>query len=319
MKTLAIGLGRRGGDALEKVPADDVPGLEVLYSDLDPDDLASRPEGSAVLHLGAGVSAEGLERNDMALAFRAATEQRGAIEEHVGDAELVILVAGLGGGTGAGASRAIANIVRERGVPVVALLTIPFGLEGPKRVGRGRIGLRQVRDAVDLTVPFAQDSLLHLASRYSRVRELMMVVDEFLRHAVMGIHALVTDAGIDGFRALLETCRSGAFSYGVADAPEGIVDAVRIATAGPFLDGLVLGKTRGLGVAIRSREPLDDADVGRALATVAAYTSPDAALLVSNTVDPALGNAVHVTLMPTGELGVPAARASEIWVPGPSG
>ena len=318
MRTLVVGLGRRGGDVVAKLPLERLPDGEVLFADTDPEDLERRPEGVSRLRLGSQVPEEEVTRNDLAFAARAAEAERPALEERLVGTDLVVLVAGLGGGTGAGAGAAIAGMARDLGVPSIALVTRPFSLEGEDRVRRGLRGYRRSDEAADLTVPFAQDALLHLVSRVTRIRELMSVADEFVLVAIEGLHALTEHSGREGLQALVDTASTGAFAYGVSDETRGLGEALEYALSCPFVDGLSLRKTSGLGVTILSRETMEEGEVGRALARLAATTSTDAGLLAAPIVRPELDHAVLVSLLLTGDLGEPATR-QDLWVPGPSG
>lgn len=166
-------------------------------------------------------------------------DERAAIEERLSGADVLILVAGLGGGTGAGGSRAIAAIAKGLGIPVAALVTRPFTVEGEDRIKRGRRGARELEAAVDLFIPFFQDHLVSFAEKGTRVRELIGVVDEVVRHAVEGIIESFSTGGASSASAGLGPLTGhGLFSYGVSEDPKGVVEAAKFAFHGPFLEGV---------------------------------------------------------------------------------
>jgi len=319
MKAVVIGVGRRGGDCVSQLafpPSDDV---TVLYADTDVDDLGRRPPGLQ-LHLGSKVPTERFVRNDPSFSFDAAMADRDVIEAQMTGADAVVIVAGLGGGTGAGGSRALATIARELGLPVIALVTRPFSFEGEDRVVRGRRGYRALSAAVDLIVPFYQDQILSFAQRGTRVRDLITVVNEVVRHSVEALYDILSRAAQPGGRVELGLLTGEAiFSYGVSETRDGVVESAKFAFHGPFFEGLPLSRTRAMVMVVRSKDLTREDEVERASRSLLRRTSEDASFLVARRTFPSLENEVQLKVFLVGDFGEPITGAGDIFVPGPTG
>lgn len=318
MRSIIIGVGRRGGDCAAALTGDQTGGAPVLFADTNPEDLARHPEPQR-LRLGAHLSEEQVVRNDPSFAFEAAQADRPAIEAALGGAEVLLLVAGLGGGTGAGGSRALAQIAHERGLPVMALVTRPFSLEGELRLQRARAAARQLSSAVDQLVSFHQDQLLPLAEKGSRVHEMISIADEFVGHALAGLVDLVKQtSSADDLRPLLGAA-DGLASFGVSDTPGDLTEAAGFAAAGPFLQAVELSHTDRLLVSIRSREPLTADQLAEASTALRGATRENAKVTFVQKVVSDLDHEVHLTAIALGEFGVPHPRLEGFFVPGPTG
>jgi cell division protein FtsZ len=319
MKAVVIGVGRRGGNCVGQLtppPTDDV---TVLYADTDADDLEMRSE-KARLYLGSSIPVEAFERNNPTFSYGAALDERDTIEGHLKGADVLVLVAGLGGGTGAGGSRGIATIARELNIPVAAVVTRPFVIEGEDRIARGRRGERELKPVVDFYLPFFQDQLVSFAEKGTRVRDLIGVVDEVVRHAVEGILDVCSRGLTPSERGSLGPLSgSGLFSYGVSEQPTGAVEAAKFAFHGPFFEGVPMTSTERLVISLRSKDPLPSSEVERSVEAFLRRTSDDAAHHVSQRTVPSLENKVLLKVFLLGRFGEPTPAMGDFFVPGPNG
>lgn len=317
MNPMIIGVGRRGGDIVQGLPPSiDAP---ILYADTDTDDLESRPEG-ARLRLGSGISPEDFVRNDPSFSFKAAMMDRAEIEARLEGAGVLLLVAGLGGGTGAGGTRALARIARERGLPAIALVTRPFEVEGDLRVNRARRGFDDLRRELDLAVNFHQDLLVPLVGQTTRMREVVAVADEIIGTAIRSLVTLArAEDAASNLEALVASAPTAISSYGIAESPDQVVQAAKYAFHGPFFQGVTLARTRALAVTLQSRQPVADDELGRAIAGLQRRTNEEAPLIVAQRIDPDLDHAIELNVLLAGEFSEPRTRMDEYYVPGPSG
>ncbi len=143
----------------------------------------------------------------------AALEDTEKIVEALSGADMVFVTTGLGGGTGTGAAPIIANLAREMGALVVAVVTMPFGFEGRRRRIQAEEGLTNLRDVVDTLITIPNDKLLHTVERGTPMGAAFMVADDILRQAVQGISDLITVPGeinLD-FADVKRSCRGWAW------------------------------------------------------------------------------------------------------------
>ncbi len=317
MRSLIIGLGRRGGDCASHLTFPSTDQARVLWADTDTDDLGRRAKGSH-LRLGTAIDDEKFARNDPSFSYKATMSDRSAIEEALDDVEIVILLSGLGGGTGAGGAKAIAEIARDAGKTPIACVTRPLGIEGEKRVTRARRGSRELARRVELTVSFHQDQLLPLVEHGTRVREVVGIADELIAKCVEGLVAHISEAtDLGGVEALIGEAEEAIFGFGVSET--GVLEATSFVPHSPFLQNVSLGTTTSLVVTIRSREVLGDDDVAEAIAALRSHTSAEADIAILRIVDSELENAVQVGALLVGTYGDPATKLEGYFIPGASG
>src|SRR5690606_29610471 len=138
--------------------------------------------------LGAGADPE-IGRN-------AAEETKEEIAERLKGADLIFITAGMGGGTGTGASPIIARIARETGALTVGVVTKPFGFEGRRRAAQAEQGITALRDEVDTLITIPNDRLLQVVDRSTSIVEAFRVADDVLRQGVQGISDLIAIPGL---------------------------------------------------------------------------------------------------------------------------
>ena len=117
----------------------------------------------------------------------AAEESLDAIREAIGDADMVFVTAGMGGGTGTGAAPVIAKAAKEKGVLTVGVVTKPFHFEGDKRMKSAMKGIDELRQHVDSLVTIPNDRLLAIAPKNAKVTEMLKKADDVLYSAVRGV------------------------------------------------------------------------------------------------------------------------------------
>src|SRR5450432_927030 len=138
--------------------------------------------------LGAGANAE--------IGRQAALENTDRIVEMLQDADMVFVTAGLGGGTGTGAAPVVANLAKEMNALTVAVVTKPFGFEGPRRMKVANKGLEDLARTVDTVITIPNDQLLDLVPKGTSFFEAFRVADDVLRQAVQGISDIITTPGL---------------------------------------------------------------------------------------------------------------------------
>ena len=276
--------------------------MPVFFADTDVVDLELRPDANR-LRLGSGIPAEESVRNDISFSYNAAMQDQTDIKSRLSDAGIVFLVAGLGGGTGAGGSAALARICGELEIPVVAFVTKPFRVEGESRLNRGRLGFRKLCQAADLTVSFPQDVIVPYAERGTRVRDLMDIVDEFVGSAVQMFTELAADEGAEStLRSFIAGSPDGAFGYGLSDDPEGIEEALTQGLESPFIKSISLSRSKGIAVTVRRSKSLDDQKLQSVLEKIIDQKCPEAKMMIRQTPDDRL-DGLQISLFLAGDFG----------------
>jgi cell division protein FtsZ len=319
MTILIAAVGRRGADCVAQLPEPQEVERRV-FLDTDRDDLARQPDDQRVL-LGSQLPIEEWTRNDPGFSFKAAMAERGRLMEMLRTVDGLIVVAGLGGGTGAGASRALVTLARELNVPVVAVVTHPFSLEGEARTTRARRGFRDLRPLPDVIISFYQDQVLPFTERFTRLRDTVSVVDQCVVEAVTGLVHLVASTDQDKrAREFLGHANEGLASFGLADRPLATGRATELALANPFLAGIPWQRAEAVWLELTSREPLDQAALDQAHAVLAhCLEGREVPLIIGTTHEPQALHPLHVRLYALGDFGQPQPPLGDFFVPGPTG
>ncbi|MBI5872094.1 cell division protein FtsZ, partial [archaeon] len=217
--------------------------------------------------------------------------------------DMVFITCGLGGGTGTGAAPVAAEIAKKQGALVIAVVTLPFAIEGQKRYENAVIGLEKLESIVDTLIVIPNDKLLELAPDLP-LHTAFKVADEILTNAVKGIAELVTKAGLVNldFADIRTVMGKGGVSMigiGESDSERRALDAVEKAIQNPLLDVDITGATGALiNVCGGLDMSLDEAK--QVVESVSSKLAEDARIIWGAQISEDLQNTVRVLLIVTG-------------------
>jgi len=299
-----IGVGGGGGNAVNRMIAAGVPGVQFLSANTDCQALrGSRAPvkiqlGSKLTRgLGAGANPE--------IGRSAALEDTEKITEELARTDMVFVTAGLGGGTGTGAAPVIANLAREMGALVVAVVTKPFSFEGRRRRAQAEEGLAALRQVVDTVITIPNDKLLHTVDRQTPMAQAFLMADDILRQAVQGISDLITVPGeINLDFADVKTIMSGMgmalMGTGIAEGEHRAVEAAQRAISSPLLEDASIHGARGVLINISGGEDMALHEVAEAADIIQEAADPEANIIFGTVIDHALRGKIKVTVIATG-------------------
>jgi cell division protein FtsZ len=247
-KIRVIGIGGAGTNAVNRMIEAGQVGVEfiAMNTDLQVLDLSSADKkvqiGAELTHgLGAG--------GDPELGRQAAEESRQEILLSLDSADMVFITAGMGGGTGTGASPIVAKVAKEVGALTVGVVTKPFSFEGPKRASLADEGARQLKEHVDTLITIPNDRLLDIAERPLSVVEAFAFADTILQQGVRGISEVIVVPGLINLdfadiRAVMENAGTALMGIGQASGEHRASDAAQQAIASPLLERSIQGASR---------------------------------------------------------------------------
>lgn len=239
-KIKVIGVGGSGGNAISRMVACKIQGVDFVAINTDAQDLhhVNAPEKvhigkNLTKGLGAGMNPE--------IGRQAAEENRDEIHEVVKGADMVFVACGFGGGTGTGAAPIIAEAAKDSGALTVAVVTRPFSFEGKQRAIYAEEGLAQLKDRVDTLIIVPNDKLLSVVDQKTSLFNAFSIVDDVLRQAVQGISDLVVTPGIVNvdfadIRAIMQDAGSALMGIGRASGEDRAVEAAKAAINSPLLE-----------------------------------------------------------------------------------
>ncbi|MBX6378229.1 MAG: cell division protein FtsZ [Clostridia bacterium] len=298
-----VGVGGGGNNAVNRMIRAGLRGVEFIAVNTDAQALAmsEAPEkiqiGSQLTKgLGAGANPE--------VGRKAAEESREAIAQVVKGADMVFVTAGMGGGTGTGASPVIAALAREAGALTVGVVTKPFPFEGRRRMAQAEEGIAQLRESVDTLIIIPNDRLLQVVDRRTSIIEAFRIADDVLRQGVQGISDLIAVPGLINLdfadvRTIMLSTGSALMGIGVARGENRAVEAARQAISSPLLEASIEG-ARGVLLNITGDPNLGLFEVNEAAEIISQAADPDANIIFGAVIDERLEDEIRVTVIATG-------------------
>ncbi len=334
-----IGVGGGGGNAVAYMQTTGVEGVELVAVNTDLQALRATGVRTCV-QIGASLTRGLGAGSDPEIGRQAALEDRDRLEDTVRGADMVFITAGMGGGTGTGASVVLAQLARESGALVVAVVTRPFQLEGRRRLEAADRGLELLAQHADSLIVVPNEKLFSVLGPDCTLDEAFETANGVLVGAVRGIADLITRPGrmnldFADVRAVMTQNGTAVMGSGVAEGPGRAAEATRQAIESPLLENVTLKGARGVLVNVScgtSPTLAEVAEIGRMIGEVAAE---DAVVKVGTHHDTELGGRLRVTVVATGLAGprppagaiprlapepepAPAARPKPLGVRGPS-
>jgi cell division protein FtsZ len=299
-----IGIGGGGGNAVNRMISASVAGVEFLAANTDCQALRSN-RASIKLQLGTKLTKGLGAGSNPEVGRSAALEDTDKVLELLHGADMVFVTAGLGGGTGTGASPIIASLARELGALVVAVVTKPFDFEGRRRKSQAEEGLAALRQVVDTVITIPNDKLLHTVEKGTPLAEAFLMADDILRQAVQGISDLITVPGeINLDFADVKTIMSGMgmalMGTGIAEGEHKAVEAAQRAISSPLLEDASIHGARGVLINITGGEDMTLHEVSEAAGIIHEAADPDANIIFGTVIDRAMKGNVKVTVIATG-------------------
>ena len=297
-----IGVGGGGNNSLTRMAEVGIKGAELVAVNTDAADLLCAQSDIKVL-IGREIS-QGLGAGaDPKVGKEAAKEQEHEIKESLKGSDLVFITACLGGGTGSGAAPVIAELTKKQGMLTVAIVTLPFSIEGKVRMENAMEALERLEAVTDTIIVIPNDKLLELAPDLP-LHVSFKVADEILTNAVKGITELITKSGLINldFADIKAVMREGGVAMigvGEDDSENRAQMAVEKAINNPLLDVDIAGASGALvNVSGGSNMSLDEAK--RVVETVSKMLSEDAKIIWGAHIEPDMQSSMRVMLVVTG-------------------
>ncbi|MGD9964218.1 MAG: cell division protein FtsZ, partial [Candidatus Izemoplasmatales bacterium] len=242
-----VGIGGGGGSAINRMIENEVPGVEFVAMNTDAQvlrlskaDVRLQLGKSLTRGLGAGANPE--------VGKQAAIESEDEIRDILAETDMVFITAGMGGGTGTGASPIVAKIAREMGCLTIGIVTKPFGFEGKKRMAVALEGLEQLKPFVDTLIVIPNDKLFYIVDRNTSYLDAFREADKVLRQGVQGITEIIAMPGVVNVdfadvKTVMKDKGTALMGIGVAEGPNRAIEAAREAIRSPLLETSINGAT----------------------------------------------------------------------------
>lgn len=234
---------------------------------------------------------------------KAAEESKNAIAAAIKDADLVFITAGMGGGTGTGASPVIASIAKEMGKLTIAVVTKPFAFEGKPRMTNANIGIENLKKVVDTIVIIPNEKLMEFAPNVP-IKEAFKIADDVLRQGIQGISDLiVTPALINlDFADVCTVMRNSGVAHmgiGKGSGDDRVLEAVKRAIFSPLLETSIEGASKII-LNIMGSPDMTLNEINRATSLVREVVQPNANIIFGADIRESMKDEIIVTMIATG-------------------
>lgn len=239
-KIKVIGVGGSGSNAVSRMAACKIKGVELIAVNADAQDL-DKVKAHKKIRIGRKITKGlGTGMNPL-VGMEAAEEQKEEIKEALETADIVFITCGLGGGCGSGASPVVAGIAKKQGALTIAVVTKPFSFEGSQRMEIANDALKKLKDKVDTLIIISNNKLLSVLEQETTLSSAFWMCDEILRQAVQGISDLIVLPGIIniGFadiKSIMKDSGTALFGIGKAKGSDRAREAAIKALESPLLD-----------------------------------------------------------------------------------
>jgi len=302
-RILVLGVGGAGGNAINGMIAAGLQGVEFVAVNTDTQDLKMN-KAEAKIQLGSNLTKGLGAGGKIDLGQASADESLNEIINFIQGSNMVFITAGMGGGTGTGASHVIARAAKELNILTVGVVTLPFSYEGPTRMQRALQGLKELKKHVDTNIVIPNQNLFKVASEKTTFEESFELSNRVLKHGVQSITDLMVRPGIINLDfADVETIMSGMgkamMGTGEAEGDQRASEATDQALKNPLIDEYSLKGAKGLLINITGGKDLTLFEVDEAVNKVRAEVDSEAELIIGAITDPTLEGKIRVSIVAT--------------------
>ncbi len=298
-----IGVGGGGGNAVNRMIQAGLKGVTFVAVNTDTQvlerslaDIKLQIGAKLTRGLGAGANPE--------VGRKAAEEDKEKIFEILEGVDMLFITAGMGGGTGTGASPVVAGLAKELGILTVAVVTKPFTFEGKKRMSQAEGGIALLRERVDSLIVIPNDRLLQIANPSTSVKEAFGMVDNVLLQGVKSISDLINIPGIVNLdfadvKAIMEGAGTSLMGIGRAGGENKAKEAARMAVNSPLLETPFSG-AKGVLFNVTGGPNLSIWDVNQVAEVITESASEEANIIFGAIIDEKMKDEVEITVIATG-------------------
>jgi cell division protein FtsZ len=299
-----FGVGGAGGNALNNMIDRGLQGVDFVIANTDAQALG-KARAERIIQMGATVT-EGLGAGSHPDVGRAAAEEViDEVRDHLTGTHMVFVTAGMGGGTGTGASPVVARAARELGILTVGVVTKPFHFEGQRRMRLAESGIVELQKSVDTLIIIPNQNLFRVANEKTTVVEAFSMADQVLYSGVACITDLVVKEGLINLdfadvRAVMREMGKAMMGTGEASGDKRALRSAEAAICNPLIDNVSLQGARGVLISITGGKDLTLYEVDEAATRIREEVDADANIIVDATFDDSLDGVIRVSVVATG-------------------
>ncbi|MCB5262307.1 MAG: cell division protein FtsZ [Candidatus Cloacimonetes bacterium] len=298
-----IGVGGAGGNAINTMIKNGLNGVEFIAANTDADDL-TKSQAKMKLQLGKKLT-RGLGTGaNPETGSRSAEESKDEIKSHLEGADMIFLAAGMGGGTGTGATPIIAKIAREMGILTLGIVTTPFPFEGQKRQDNADHGIRHLSEYVDTLIVIPNEKLCEIFGNATLITAFNNA-DDVLYEAAKAVSDIITITGLINVdfadvKAVMQNMGYALMGTGLAEGDGRAINAARAAIDNPLLSDISLAGCQSLLLNITAGDDILMSEIEDVSKVIVNETGSDANIIMGVIMEESMAGKISVTLIATG-------------------
>ena len=298
-----IGVGGGGGNAVQHMAQTGIEGVEFICANTDLQALQDKT--ARTLQLGVKLTGGQGAGSEPDVGREAAREDRDRLRDALEGCDMVFIAAGMGGGTGTGATPVLAQVAQEMGILTVAVVTRPFDFEGKKRAAVADKGIQELGQSVNSLITIPNEKLKSVLGADTSLLSAFAAANDVLLNAVQGIAEIITRPGlvnVDFADVCTVMSEKGMAMMGAGKAQgEGRAEAAaEAAISSPLLEDVNLSGAKGILVNVTAGMDLTIGEYDQIGARVKQLASDSATVVAGAVIDPELSGDIRVTIVATG-------------------
>ncbi|MBP6892658.1 cell division protein FtsZ [Candidatus Babeliales bacterium] len=248
---------------------------------------------------------------------RSTEEDLDRIMEQIGDADIVFIVAGMGGGTGSGGAPVVAKALKDRGILSIAIVTKPFAFEGKRRMLVAEQALETLKKEVDTLIVVPNEKLLGLVDRSVSMIAAFEMINKLLIHSVKSISSIISRSGhinVDfaDLRTIMKGMGLAMMGTGTASGANRAVEAAKKAISSELLENMDIKSARGVLLNVCGGADLSLHEINDAANVIYDASNASAHVIVGSVIDPTLEDEIIVSVVATGFTPTIAAQPEKV-------
>ena len=299
-----IGVGGGGGNAVQHMIDSGLPGVQFISANTDRQAL-NKNQAEFKIQMGEKLTKGRGAGANPKVGREAAMESINAIRDAIGDAEMLFVTAGMGGGTGTGGAPVVAQAAKEMGVLTVGVVTKPFNFEGEKRSKAAEDGISELKQYVDCLITIPNDRLIGLAPKKASFIDMLHRSNEVLYHAVKGISDVVNGEGLVNLdfadvRTTMSEAGLALMGTGTGSGENRAREAAQKAIASPLLEDVSLDSAKAILYNITASHDVTINEVDEIGKMIHDAAPADCNIIFGVVFDDNFGDEISVTIIATG-------------------
>ncbi|MEM7333574.1 MAG: cell division protein FtsZ [Chloroflexota bacterium] len=298
-----VGVGGAGNNALNRMIDEEIAGVEFIAVNTDQQDLDANLASKKLLigqRLARGLGTGGEPEKGAS----SVEESLDELHELLHDSDMVFITAGMGGGTGTGASPVVARVAREVGALTIGVVTKPFTFEGTQRMRAAEAGIEKLKEEVDTLIVIPNDKLLLSADKRMPLKDSFKMADDVLRQGIQGISELITTPGLINLdfadvRKIMSVGGAALMAIGKGSGDDRARKAAEAALASHLLDVSIDG-ARGILFNVTGGSDLSLFEINEAANIIREMAHPDVEMIFGAVLDDSMEDELKITVIATG-------------------